>query len=120
LAGRTGSNSDWTYIPVRRFALFVEESILQGTRWATFEPNGPALWAALRSSVETFMLDLFRGGALQGATPAQAFFVRCDATTMTQAEIDAGLVNVVIGVAAVRPAEFIIFRVQQRASKPPP
>ncbi|MGA8602142.1 MAG: phage tail sheath C-terminal domain-containing protein [Beijerinckiaceae bacterium] len=120
LAGRTGSNSDWTYIPVRRFALFLEESIQRGTRWATFEPNGPALWAALRSSVEAFMLDLFRGGALQGATPAQAFFVRCDATTMTQAEIDAGLVNVIIGMAVVRPAEFIIIRIQQRASKPPP
>ncbi len=120
LAGRDGGDSDWKYIPVRRFALFLEQSILRGTQWAAFEPNGAALWARLRSSVETFLLGLFKSGAMQGATPAQAFFVRCDATTMTQDEIDAGLVNVVVGVAVVKPAEFVIFQIGLHAAKPPP
>jgi uncharacterized protein len=120
LAGGDGGTSDWKYIPVRRFALFLEDSILRGTQWAAFEPNGAALWARLRSSVETFLLGFFKRGALKGTTPAHAFFVRCDVTTMTQDEIDAGLVNVVIGVAVVRPAEFVIFRIGQHAGKPPP
>jgi phage tail-like protein len=96
------------FVPVRRLELFIESSIIGGLQWAAFEPNGPSLWGRLRTSVEHFLLDLFHQGALQGDTPQQAFFVRCDASTMTQHDIDQGIVNLVVGFAPLRPAEFVI------------
>jgi Bacteriophage tail sheath protein len=103
--------SDWKYIPVRRLALFIENSIDRGTQWAVFEPNDEPLWAKLRASVEKFLRDLFRSGAFPGSTPEEAFFVRCDRTTMTQDDLDAGRVNVHVGFAPLRPAEFVIIRI---------
>jgi phage tail-like protein len=96
------------FLPVRRLELFIESSIIGGLQWAAFEPNGPSLWERLRASVEDFLLGLFRQGALQGDTPQEAFFVRCDASTMTQHDIDEGIVNLVVGFAPLRPAEFVM------------
>jgi phage tail-like protein len=96
------------FVPVRRLELFIESSITGGLQGVAFEPNGPPLWARLRASVEDFLLGLFHQGAFQGDTPQQAFFVRCDASTMTQHDIDQGIVNLVVGVAPLRPAEFVI------------
>jgi phage tail sheath protein FI len=107
--------SDWKYIPVRRLALFIEESIDRGTRWARFEPNDETLWSRLRLTVGNFLLNLFQQGAFQGQTPDRAFFVRCDQTTTTQSDIDNGHVTIMIGIAPVKPAEFVMLRIQQRA-----
>jgi uncharacterized protein len=96
------------FVPVRRLELFLESSITRGLQWAVFEPNGPPLWDRIRTSVEDFLLGLFRQGALQGDKPQEGFFVRCDASTVTQQDIDRGIVNLVIGVAPLRPAEFVI------------
>ena len=96
------------FVPVRRLELFIESSITGGLQSTLFEPNGPSLWARVCASVEDFLLDLFHQGALQGDTPQQAFFVRCDASTMTQHEIDNGIVNLVVGFAPLKPAEFVI------------
>jgi phage tail sheath protein FI len=115
LDGDDTSSSDWKFIPVRRLALFLEESISRGTKWAVFEPNGEPLWAQLRLSVGAFMQNLFVQGAFAGATPEMAHFVRCDATTTTQADIDRGVVNIVVGFAPLRPAEFVILTIQQIA-----
>jgi uncharacterized protein len=104
--------SEWKYISVRRTALFCEESILQGTQWAASESNNEALWAALRRAVEDFLFVLFQQGALMGSKPDQAYFVRCDRTTMTQNDIDMGIVHILIGLALVKPAEFVILRIQ--------
>ena len=113
LAGDEHQSSDWKYVPIRRLALFIEESILRGTQWAVFEPNDEPLWAKLRLSVSAFLYDLWREGASQGGTPNQAYFVKCDRTTMTQNDIDEGKLNIVVGVATVRPAEFVIIRIGQ-------
>lgn len=107
---------DWKYLPVRRMALFIEESIATGTQWAVFEPNGEALWSSLRRSVESFLFDLYRQGALQGARPEAAYFVRCDRSTMTQDDLDNGVVILMLGVALLKPAEFLIFRIMQRTA----
>jgi uncharacterized protein len=115
LAGDNDRGSEWKYVPVRRMALFLEESLLRGTRWAVFEPNDERLWAQLRLSTGAFMHGLFRQGAFQGATPTQAWFVKCDAATTTQADIDRGVVNIVVGFAPLKPAEFVILRLQQIA-----
>ena len=115
LAGDDESRSEWRYVPVRRLALFVEESLYRGTRWAVFEPNDEPLWALLRRNIGAFMQALFRQGALQGAKPQEAYFVRCDASTTTQADIDDGYVNVVVGFAPVKPAEFVVVTIRQRA-----
>jgi len=100
--------SDWKYIPVRRLALFIEESLYRGLQWAVFEPNDEPLWAEIRLAAGSFMQRLFRQGAFQGATPRAAYFVQCDATTTTPADQVAGIVNVLIGFAPLRPAEFVI------------
>ncbi|HUF37171.1 MAG TPA: phage tail sheath C-terminal domain-containing protein [Anaerolineales bacterium] len=113
-----GNGSEWKYIPVRRTALFIEESIERGTKWVVFEPNDEPLWLQLRSSVEAFLFDLFRQGAFQGAKPEQAFFVRCDRSTMTRNDIDAGRVNLLVGFAPLRPAEFIVLRFELQARTP--
>lgn len=118
LAGADTLGSEWKYLPVRRLALYIEASLARGTAWAVFEPNGEPLWARLRHSVGDFMQELFRQGALQGASPKEAYFVRCDASTTTQADIETGVVNLVVGFAPVKPAEFVVLRVQQAAAVP--
>jgi phage tail sheath protein FI len=117
LASHDPSAQDWTYIQVRRTALFIESSLYAGTQWVTFEPNAEPLWAKLRASIETFMLDLFKDGAFQGASASQAFFVKCDANTTTQADIDKGMVNILVGFAPLKPAEFVIITISQLAGR---
>jgi hypothetical protein len=107
------SDPEWKYVNVRRLFIYVEHSIDKGTQYAVFEPNGPRLWADIRQSVEDFLLVLWRDGALLGDKPEQAFFVRCDRTTMTQNDLDNGRLICLIGIAPVRPAEFVIFRIGQ-------
>lgn len=124
LVGRdTGADqraAEWKHVPVRRLALFLEESLVRGTTWTIFEPNEETLWARLRRSVGAFLQDLFTRGALRGRTPGEAFFVRCDAGTTTQEDIDRGVVNVVVGFAPLRPAEFVIIQIGQAAGRPRP
>jgi phage tail sheath protein FI len=105
--------SEWKYIPIRRLALYIEESISRGIRWSIFEPNAEPLWAQIRSDISAFMQMLFVQGALQGTTSAQAFFVNCDRTTTTPTDVDNGVMNILIGMAPIRPAEFVIIRIQQ-------
>lgn len=108
------SDSSWKYINVRRLFIFVEHSIDLGTQWVVFEPNDEPLWARVRQSVGNFLNTVWRSGALQGAKPDDAYFVKCDHTTMTQDDIDNGRLICLIGIAPVKPAEFVIFRVQQK------
>ena len=117
LAGSDQAASDWTYVSVRRLALYIEQSLYDGTQWAVFEPNNAQLWAQLRSSVGAFMQTLFVQGAFQGTTPAQAYFVKCDISNNPQSSIDQGVVNILVGFAAVRPAEFIVIQIQQMAAQ---
>ena len=105
---------------VRRIAIFLEHSIDSGTQWAVFEPNDEPLWATLRCSIEAFMTTQWRLGAFQGAEPDEAYFVKCDRTTMTQADIDAGIVNVVVGFAPLKPAEFVVLRIGLKAARDDP
>ena len=107
------SDPEWKYVNVRRLFIFMERSIDVGTQWAVFEPNDRRLWANIRQTVEDFLLVLWRDGALMGKTPEEAYFVRCDRTTMTQNDIDNGRMICLIGVAPVKPAEFVIFRIGQ-------
>ena len=107
--------SEWKYIPVRRLALFMEESLYRGTQWVIFEPNDEPLWAQIRLNVGAFMHNLFRQGAFQGSTPRDAYFVKCDAETTTQNDIDRGIVNLLVGFAPLKPAEFLIIRISQIA-----
>lgn len=106
-------NSLWKYINVRRLFLFLEESIEDGTQWVVFEPNDQKLWARVIQTITQFLTSVWKSGALMGATPEEAFFVKCDRTTMTQSDIDNGRLIVLIGVAPVKPAEFVIFRIAQ-------
>jgi hypothetical protein len=107
--------SEWRYINVRRLFNMIEESIAQHTRWVVFEPNDPSLWKAIRRDVSAFLRLLWRDGALMGATPEEAFFVKCDSETNPPEVIDEGRVVTVIGVAPVKPAEFVIFKIGQHA-----
>lgn len=107
------SDPEWKYVNVRRLFIYIEHSIDKGTQWAVFEPNGPRLWANIRQTVEDFLLVLWRDGALLGDKPEQAYFVRCDRTTMTQNDLDNGRLICLIGIAPVKPAEFVIFRIGQ-------
>jgi uncharacterized protein len=109
--------SQWKYIPVRRTALFIEETLYRNTQWAVFEPNDEPLWSQLRLNIGVFMHDLFRQGAFQGGSPKDAYFVRCDATTTTQSDIDRGIVNVIVGFAPLKPAEFVVIYIQQIAGQ---
>ncbi len=115
---RTAANQDpeWRYVPVRRTVLLIEDSLEQGLQWAAFEPNTEDLWTRVRSSAEDLLFRLWREGALQGRSPDEGFFVRCDRTTMTQDDIDDGRLVCEIGVALVRPAEFVVFRIGQRTA----
>lgn len=117
LVGADARASEWKYVPVRRTALFIEESLYRGTQFAVFEPNDEPLWAQIRLSVGSFMQNLFRQGAFQGATPREAFFVKCDSSTTTQADIDLGIVNIHVGFAPLKPAEFVIISIQQIAGQ---
>lgn len=116
LAGNDQNASEFKYVPVCRTALFIAESVDRGTQWAVFEPNDEPLWARLRQSVSAFLHDLFRQGAFAGATPRDAYFIKCDRETVTQADIDAGMVPMVIGFAPLKPAEFVIIRIAQTAA----
>lgn len=109
--------SEWKYVPVRRLALYIEESLYRGTQWVVFEPNDEPLWAQIRLNVGAFMQNLFRQGAFQGRTPQEAYFVKCDKETTTQNDINLGIVNVVVGFAPLKPAEFVIIRIQQMAGQ---
>jgi phage tail sheath protein FI len=115
LTGADALASDWKYIPVRRLAYTIEESVVRGIKWATFEPNDQALWAQIELGVSAFMHTLFTQGAFQGAMPSQAYFVKCDNTTTMPADIENGVVNIVIGFAPIHPAEFIMLTLQQTA-----
>ena len=99
--------ADWKYVSVRRLLLFIEESVDEGTQWAMFEPNDEPLWHAVRGSIENFLLGLYQRGALTGRTSEDAYFVRCDRMTMTQDDIGSGRLIVLVGIAPVRPAEFL-------------
>ncbi|MFH8251264.1 phage tail sheath family protein [Microbacterium sp. B2969] len=107
------SDPEWKYVNVRRLFLFLEHSIERSTQWAVFEPNNERLWASIRQSVEDFLVTVWRTGALMGTKPEEAFFVRCDRTTMTQNDLDNGRMICLIGVAPTYPAEFVIFRIGQ-------
>ncbi len=110
------ADPEWKYLNVRRYFLFLERSIYKGTQWAVFEPNGEALWANVRSTVEDFLFNEWRLGHLLGASPKAAYFVRCDRSTMTQNDIDNGRLVCEIGVAPLRPAEFVVFRIGQKTA----
>ena len=115
-ARTTSSDLEWKYVPVRRLALFVEKSVSKGTQWVVFESNTNKLWAQVRHSVKNFLTHLWRQGALQGQNPQEAFFVKCDRTTMTQNDIDNGRLICQIGMAVVRPAEFVILQITQKTA----
>jgi len=115
--GDDAFGSEYKYSPVRRLANFIEESLYRGLKWAVFEPNDEPLWAQIRLNVGAFMHDLFRQGAFQGATPREAYFVRCDSTTTTQNDINLGIVNVIVGFAPLKPAEFVVLYLQQMAGQ---
>ena len=108
------SDSMWKYINVRRLFIFIEQSIDRGTQWAVFEPNSEPTWIAIRTSITNFLRTVWRNGALMGTTQDEAFFVKCDRTTMTQDDFDNGRLICLIGVAPVKPAEFVIFRISQK------
>lgn len=110
-------NLDYKYVPVRRFALFIEESLYRGTKWVVFEPNDEPLWSQIRLNLGAFMHSLFRQGAFQGKTPKDAYFVKCDSETTTQDDINKGIVNIVVGFAPLKPAEFVIIKIQQMAGQ---
>jgi phage tail sheath protein FI len=117
LDGADQQASEWKYVPVRRFALFLEESLYRGTKWVVFEPNDEPLWAQIRLNVGAFMHNLFRQGAFQGTTPREAYLVKCDKETTTQTDIDNGVVNILVGFAPLKPAEFVIIKIQQLAGQ---
>ena len=117
LQGNDEIGSQWKYVPVRRLALYIEESLYRGTQWAVFEPNDEPLWSALRLNIGSFMQTLFRQGAFQGQTPQDAYFVKCDDETTTQSDINLGIVNVIVGFAPLLPAEFVVITIQQMAGQ---
>jgi uncharacterized protein len=117
LHGQNDRGSEWKYVPVRRTALFLEESLFRGTQWVVFEPNDEPLWAQIRLNVGAFMQGLFRQGAFQGRTPKEAYFIKCDRETTTQADINLGIVNIHVGFAPLKPAEFVVLRIQQIAGE---
>ena len=119
LVGADAEASSWKYVPVRRTALFLEQSLYQGTQWVVFEPNDEPLWASIRLNIGSFMQTLFLQGAFQGSTPAAAYFVKCDGETTTQTDIDNGIVNILVGFAPLKPAEFVVIQIQQMAGSQP-
>lgn len=119
LVGATDNTTfeQWRYVPVRRMALFIEQTLYRNLGWVIFEPNDEPLWVAIRTSIENFMLSLFHQGAFQGEKPSQAFQVKCDASTTTQTDIDNGIVNIIVAFAPLKPAEFVIVKIAQLAGQ---
>jgi hypothetical protein len=117
LQGNDQRGSEWKYIPVRRTALYIEESLIRALKWVVIEPNDEPLWAQIRLHVGAFMHNLFRQGAFQGTTPKEAYFVKCDKETTTQNDINLGIVNIYVGFAPLKPAEFVIIKLQQRTGQ---
>jgi phage tail sheath protein FI len=115
--GDDGFASEYKYVPIRRLALYMEESLYRGLKWAVFEPNDEPLWAQIRLNVGAFMHNLFRQGAFQGTTPRDAYFVKCDKETTTQNDRNLGIVNIWVGFAPLKPAEFVILYLQQMAGQ---
>jgi phage tail sheath protein FI len=117
LRGADQLADDYKYVPVRRLALFLEESLRRGTQWVVFEPNDEPLWAQIRLNVGAFMHNLFVQGAFQGKSPKDAYFVKCDSESTTQNDINLGIVNIVVGYAPLKPAEFVVIKIQQIAGQ---
>lgn len=117
MKGADAQADEYKYVPVRRLALFIEESLYRGTQWVVFEPNDEPLWAQIRLNVGAFMNNLFRQGAFQGVSPRQAYFVKCDRESTTQNDINLGIVNILVGFAPLKPAEFVIIKLQQMAGQ---
>jgi phage tail sheath protein FI len=117
LRGADQLADEYKYLPVRRLALYLEESLYRGCQWAVFEPNDEPLWSQLRLNVGVFMHELFRQGAFAGRAAREAYFVKCDAETTTPADADAGVVNVVVGFAPLKPAEFVLLTIRQIAGQ---
>ncbi|GAQ71727.1 phage tail sheath family protein [Streptomyces turgidiscabies] len=117
LAGSDALDSEWKYVPVRRLALHVEESLQRGLQWVVFEPNDESLWQQIRLGAASYLHTLFRQGAFKGSTPREAYFVKCDHETTTDEDVANGVVNVLVGIAPVRPAEFVIVRIQQTSGQ---
>jgi phage tail sheath protein FI len=113
------SDPQLKYVNVRRLFIFIEQSIYRGTQWVVFEPNDEPLWAQLRRSITNFLINVWKSGALMGSLQEEAFFVKCDRTTMTQDDIDNGRLVCYIGIAPVKPAEFVIFRISQKTAEAP-
>lgn len=117
MKGADAQADEYKYIPVRRLALFIEESLYRGTQWVVFEPNDEPLWAQIRLNVGAFMQNLFRQGAFQGRSPREAYLVKCDSETTTQNDINLGIVNILVGFAPLKPAEFVVIKIQQLAGQ---
>ena len=117
LQGADALTSQWKYVPVRRTALMIEESLYRGTKWVVFEPNDEGLWGQIRLNIGAFMQTLFRQGAFQGASARDAYFVKCDSSTTTQDDINRGVVNIIVGFAPLKPAEFVIIQIEQMAGQ---
>jgi len=117
MKGADAQADEYKYIPIRRLALFLEESLYRGTQWVVFEPNDEPLWSQIRLNLGAFMNGLFRQGAFQGKTPAEAYFVKCDKETTTQADRNLGIVNIMVGFAPLKPAEFVVITIQQIAGE---
>jgi phage tail sheath protein FI len=113
----TAADEQWRYVPVRRMALFLEQTLDANLKWVVFEPNAAPLWAEISASIEAFMFGLFRQGGFQGIKPSEAFFVKCDGETTTQADIDNGIVNILVGFALLKPAEFVMIKIAQMAGQ---
>jgi phage tail sheath protein FI len=111
------ADPEWLYVPVRRTAIMIRKSIYNGIQWAVFEPNDEDLWAQLRMNIGSFMMTLFRRGAFQGGKAKDAFFVKCDGETTTQDDINLGIVNVLVGFAPLKPAEFVVVKISQMAGQ---
>lgn len=117
LRGADQLADEWKYVPVRRTALFIEETLFRGTQWVVFEPNDEPLWAQIRLNISAFMQNLFRQGAFQGRSPREAYLVKCDRETTTQNDINLGIVNILVGFAPLKPAEFVVIKIQQLAGQ---
>ena len=117
MKGADAQADEYKYVPVRRLALFIEESLYRGTQWVVFEPNDEPLWSQIRLNLGAFMQNLFRQGAFQGRSPKEAYFVKCDRETTTQNDIDLGIVNILVGFAPLKPAEFVVIKIQQMAGQ---
>jgi phage tail sheath protein FI len=117
LRGADALTDDYKYLPVRRTALYLEQSLYRGLKWVVFEPNDEPLWAQIRLNVQSFMQDLFKKGAFAGTTPKDAFLVKCDSETTTPYDQSIGVVNIVVGFAPLRPAEFVVLQIQQLAGQ---